>query len=667
MKGLDSIRDALPSLSGFALLAAMAASCSDTEVQEKNAFDALAGGQNGNPVDVVNPAEDVSDADSFGVVEKSQSGNPVEVAKGTPSFEEILGKIECKTEFKLGDENITDAQLLQILKCQEISKVSFNVSSGGEIFELIIALKNEEEVRVKVLASMGKDIQQYLMGKGVDTGVVKKSAIDFSSIFGDILFFVFLFIILKKFLPGIFPKPRQFFPINYSPKIRFDDIAGLGHVKEDLRMLVYELRNREQICELGGVIPRGVLFTGPPGSGKTLAASAVATEAGAPFIEVSASEMVSKWVGDTSKNLRALFEKAKAVAKEKGSCVIFIDELDSIGAKRTDDEHSTSRERNSIVNQLLSSMDGFDKEDHGVIVIAATNFPESLDSALLRTGRFDRKLEFSYPNQDGRLELLKIATDGLTLADDVRLEAVASTLVERSGADIDGVVREAHLFSIRRGDGVIKQADFITAIDRIILGIESDRVLSELERRRCAYHEAGHTVVALSDPDTTVERVTIRPRGMSLGATLTPPLADRHILSKAQLEWQIRVFLAGKIAEMMHFQDGSTGAAGDLCKGTELATKMVVELGLAPDGIEGLCAYRRYSPDVSPLFYADHPAVEHAIDRVLDDCAGDVTAILGRKEGLLKAIADRLIATGSIDHDEIMRLMVMFGQEGEEE
>jgi cell division protease FtsH len=360
-------------------------------------------------------------------------------------------------------------------------------------------------------------------------------------------------------------------------QVRFDDVAGLKAAKQDLQEIVQFLKEPERFRRLGGKVPRGVLLVGPPGTGKTLLARAVAGEAGVPFFSINGSEFIELFVGVGASRVRELFEEAKKVAP----AIIFIDEIDAVGRSRGSGLGGGHDEREQTLNQLLSEMDGFTRNDL-TIVLAATNRPDVLDPALLRPGRFDRRVIIDRPELGARRAILAVHTRGMPLAPDVNLDQTAANTPGFSGADLANLVNEAALNATRRGADAIAHVDFVAAYDKIVLGDPRETKLDPHEKRRVAVHESGHAVVAhFSANAEPLHRVTIIPRGMALGVTQQTPGSDRHIYTYAQLLDQLRVLLGGYAAERTVFGDVSSGAENDLKRGTELTFKMVAHWGMS--------------------------------------------------------------------------------------
>jgi cell division protease FtsH len=371
-------------------------------------------------------------------------------------------------------------------------------------------------------------------------------------------------------------KSRRFEKEGQVP-VRFEDVAGLRSAKQDLQEIVQFLKEPERFRRLGGKVPRGVLLVGPPGTGKTLLARAVAGEAGVPFFSINGSEFIELFVGVGASRVRELFEEAKKVAP----AIIFIDEIDAVGRSRGAGLGGGHDEREQTLNQLLSEMDGFSRNDL-TIVLAATNRPDVLDAALLRPGRFDRRVIIDRPELGARKAILEVHTRGKPLESDVDLNVIAGNTPGFSGADLANLVNEAALNATRRGADAIASSDFSAAFDKIVLGDPRETKLEPAEKRRVAVHEAGHAVVAHFSPNAEPpQRVTIIPRGMALGVTQQMPGADRHLYTEPQLVDNLRMLLGGYAAEQVLLSSISSGAENDLKKATELAFKMVAHWGMS--------------------------------------------------------------------------------------
>src|ERR671918_660933 len=447
-------------------------------------------------------------------------------------------------------------------------------------------------------------------------------------------------------------------------KTTFSDVAGVDEAKAELVEIVDFLTNPKKYQRLGGRIPKGVLLVGPPGTGKTLLARAVAGEADVPFFTLSGSEFVEMFVGVGAARVRDLFEQAK----DKAPCIIFIDELDAIGKSRAGaiGFMGGHDEREQTLNQLLAEMDGFDSSK-GVIIMAATNRPEVLDQALLRAGRFDRQVLVDRPDLKGRREILKVHARKLTLASDVDLEVVARRTPGMVGADLANVVNEAALSAVRRGAKVVAKQDFEEAIDRLQMGLKKSTVLSDREKRRVAYHEAGHTLVALTVPHSdSVHRVTIIPRSIgALGATLQLPTEDRYLMTRDELADRICVMLGGRAAEEIACGDISTGAHNDLERATETARQMVTRYGMSdklgpltygrPSGMRFLGGpfgsdEQNYSEETARL-------IDSEVRAIVEQARERARTIIEDKRAVLEEIVRRLLEKETLEGPELEELV----------
>ncbi len=378
-----------------------------------------------------------------------------------------------------------------------------------------------------------------------------------------------------------FGKSRARLLSMQQKKVTFKDVAGVEEAKEELREIIEFLREAQKFQKLGGRIPKGVLLVGPPGTGKTLLARAVAGEANVPFFSISGSDFVEMFVGVGASRVRDLFEQGK----KNAPCIIFIDEIDAVGRHRGAGLGGGHDEREQTLNQLLVEMDGFESNE-GVILMAATNRPDVLDPALLRPGRFDRRVVVSRPDVRGREEILRVHTRKIPLAEDVDLSVLARGTPGFSGADLANMVNEAALAAARQNRKAVLQFDFEVAKDKVLMGVErKSLLLTDEEKKNTAYHEAGHALVAAKMPfSDPLHKVTIIPRGMALGVTMQLPTDDRHNYYKNYLETQIAILMGGRIAEEMFLNVMSTGAGNDIERATDMARKMVCEWGMSELG-----------------------------------------------------------------------------------
>ena len=438
-------------------------------------------------------------------------------------------------------------------------------------------------------------------------------------------------------------------------QINFKDVAGIDEAKQELSEIVDFLKDPTKYSRLGGRIPRGVLLTGPPGTGKTLLARALAGEADVPFYSIAASEFVEMFVGVGASRVRDLFTEAK----EAAPAIVFIDELDAIGRSRAGAMGGMGGgghdEREQTLNQILTEMDGFDPSA-GVIVIAATNRPEVLDRALLRPGRFDRRVAVQPPDTVGRRAILAVHTRSVPLDPDVNLDRLAATTPGMVGADLANVINEAALTAARRDHDAVSTADLHDALEKLVLGTERRILLSDEERRRTAYHEAGHAIVGMLTPGADpVRKVSIIPRGIALGVTLSAPEADRFSYDRAYLLGKINVALGGRVAEELVFDDITTGAQNDIKQATDLARSMVGLWGMSD--VIGLVSVipedgSMPMPGLSEVSPATQQLIDEEVRRLIDDAHDQVTKLMLANRGKLDALANELLEQETLDQDE---------------
>ncbi len=446
-----------------------------------------------------------------------------------------------------------------------------------------------------------------------------------------------------------FAKSRAKIFIDNKPKVRFKDVAGIEEVKDEVAEVVEFLKNPKKFQQLGGRIPKGVLLAGAPGTGKTLLAKAIAGEANVPFLSVSGSEFVEMFVGVGASRVRDLFDQAK----KNAPCIVFIDEIDAVGRKRSGSGFSGGHdEREQTLNQLLVEMDGFESSD-GIIVIAATNRPDVLDHALLRPGRFDRQIYVPLPDVKGRLEILKLHTEGKPLADDVDLEIIARSTPGFSGADLANIVNEAALIAARKNHGKIFMEDFEEAKDKVTMGIErKSLVLSEEEKVSTAYHEAGHALVAKLLPKADkVHKVTIIPRGKALGVTQQLPEEEKYTYTKDYLLDRLAVLFGGRVAEEVALGTVSSGAGNDIERATEIAKKMVAEWGMSEKiGPIAVKLREQFGEPVELISEDMKRLVDREVKRILTEAYERTKEIITENfeklENLAKSLLERETLTG---------------------
>lgn len=449
--------------------------------------------------------------------------------------------------------------------------------------------------------------------------------------------------------------------------VTLDDVAGVDEAKEELQEVIDFLENPEKLKRLGGRIPKGILLVGPPGTGKTLLARAVAGEARVPFFSISGSEFVEMFVGVGAARVRDLFQQAR----EKAPCIIFIDELDALGKARGVGPMA-HEEREQTLNQLLVELDGFDPRT-GVILMAASNRPEILDPALLRSGRFDRHVLVDRPDKAGRLAILRVHARKVKLASEDDLETIAAMTPGLVGADLANVLNEAALLAVRRDKETITLAELEEAVERIIAGLEKkSRVLNPSERERVAYHELGHAIVATCLPGTdVVQKISIIPRGIAaLGYTLQRPTEDRFLMTEPELRDKIAIYLGGRIAEEIVFGTASTGAEDDLRKATDIAASMVRAFGMSRK--LGLVSFERQrqalflegSQSGSRGDYSEDVArtIDEEMRAIIDEQYARVSALLREQQPLMLEAAQVLLAKETISGDELREIAERLGR-----
>src|SRR5690349_7737939 len=457
-----------------------------------------------------------------------------------------------------------------------------------------------------------------------------------------------------------FGKSRARLLSMQQKKVTFKDVAGVEEAKEELREIIEFLREAQKFQKLGGRIPKGVLLVGPPGTGKTLLARAIAGEANVPFFSISGSDFVEMFVGVGASRVRDLFEQGK----KNAPCIIFIDEIDAVGRHRGAGLGGGNDEREQTLNALLVEMDGFESNE-GVILIAATNRPDVLDPALLRPGRFDRRVVVARPDVKGREEILRVHTRKKPLADDVDLSIIARGTPGFSGADLENLVNEAALWAARQNRKFVGMADFEMAKDKVLMGVErKSMILSDEEKKNTAYHEAGHALVAAMTPGADpVHKVTIIPRGMALGLTMQLPVDDKHSYTKDHLEAMLAVLMGGRSAEELFLGHITTGAGNDIERATEIARNMVCEWGMSELGPlafgkkeeaiflgREINQHRDFSEDTAVQ-------IDKEVKRIVSSSYDKAKNILGTHRDTLERIAQALLDREVLDANEV-RLLI---------
>jgi len=518
----------------------------------------------------------------------------------------------------------------------------------------------------------GEDLNKMLTDRGVKYEAREPSdntgLLVFLYLFVPLLMFGAIFLMFRRardqfmgggLLSGFVKSPAQRYEEN-KQRVTFEDVAGLEGVKQDLREIVEYLKDPKKFERLGGRVPKGVLLIGPPGTGKTLLARAVAGEAGVPFFSISGSEFIQMFVGVGAGRVRDLFK----TAKEASPAILFIDEIDAVGRHRGAGLGGGHDEREQTLNQILSEMDGFQRNE-SVIVLAATNRPDVLDPALLRPGRFDRHVTVDRPTQKGRVAIFKVHTKNVPLADDVDLDRLAAGSVGLTGADIRNLVNEAALWATRQGKDRVEMVDFEYARDKVLMGAKREEVLSDKEKRMTAYHEAGHALVAWMVPGTDrVHKVTIIPRGRALGVTQLLPEEDRMNISESDLNHRLAFMLAGRAAERLVFGEYTAGAENDLSEATKLARRMVAHWGMS----ERLGPVAYHASEEHPFLgreiyqhreFSEHTAqlIDEEVARILHAASDRAQAMLEENREKLDRLAQSLVEREMLDDKDIEQLI----------
>ncbi len=577
-----------------------------------------------------------------------------------------------------GFSTVKTSEGMEILQSEQIDRIQ--VTDGTQIVQVWLEKEYEptdiegkkqdptDKVQFQFIDAQAEDVARSIEAAEAKNGynsVVPQQSV----LLGMLSFMLPMLLIIGLFLwllPRMQGGMSRFGKVNKEglesdlPDVNFDDVAGADEAVEELREIKEFLDTPDKFHKMGAKIPRGVLLYGPPGTGKTLLARAVAGEAGVPFFHISASEFVEMFVGVGASRVRDLFNKAKKVAP----AIIFVDEIDAVGRNRGVGIGGGNDEREQTLNQLLVEMDGFD-ERANVIVIAATNRPDVLDSALLRPGRFDRQISVDAPDLPGREQILKVHADGKPLADDVSLGAIARRTPGFSGADLANLLNEAALLAARRGHHEVDESDIDEAIDRVIAGPQRrTRVMNAREKRMTAYHEGGHAVAAAALNHTDpVTKVTILPRGRALGYTMVMPTEDKYSTSRNELLDQLVYAMGGRVAEEIIFHDPSTGAANDIQKATGIARKMVTEYGMSAR----VGAVRLTSDDSDPMTrmgggqaqeHSDQVAhvVDQEIRALIDAAHQEAWQVIMDNRAVLDRLAALLLEKETVLENELREL-----------
>ncbi len=561
------------------------------------------------------------------------------------------------------DRQLTFTQFVNDVKANKVKDVTIN---GMEVHG---AYKDDNTRLHTLIPANYPDIYKLLQENGVNIDIKEANSGNWISILVNavpfILLFAFWIFMMRQMQSGgnkalSFGKSRARLHSSQQKKVTFKDVAGVEEAKEELQEIIEFLREPQKFQKLGGRIPKGVLLIGPPGTGKTLLARAIAGEANVPFFSISGSDFVEMFVGVGASRVRDLFEQGK----KNAPCIIFIDEIDAVGRHRGAGLGGGHDEREQTLNQLLVEMDGFESNE-GVILVAATNRPDVLDPALLRPGRFDRRVVVGRPDVKGREAILRVHTKKVPIADDVDLMVLARGTPGFAGADLANLVNEAALIAARQNRKVVTMADFELAKDKVLMGVErKSLIISEEEKRNTAYHEGGHALVLALLPNADpVHKVTIIPRGMALGVTMQLPEDDKHSYTKDYLETQLAGLMGGRIAEEIFMKHMTTGAGNDIERATDLARKMVCEWGMSELGPlsfgkkeeqiflgREIAQHRDYSEDTAIK-------IDEQVRKIVRGAYDRARAIIEERSDALTRIAEALLEREVLDGDEIRQLI----------
>ena len=521
-----------------------------------------------------------------------------------------------------------------------------------------VKMKNEEEEKKALIPDTEAFITliQTKVAEGNEIELAQKPQSFFVQLPGMLLsilptaVMVALFVMIFK-MQGLGEKGKVYDETERKTKIKFDDVAGLEEEKGELKEIVEFLKEPEKFTKMGARIPKGVLLYGKPGTGKTLIAKAIAGEADVPFISMSGSEFIEMFAGLGASRVRKLFDKARKLAP----CIVFIDEIDAIGSRRTSNSGAES-ENNQTLNQLLVEMDGFGSEET-IIVLAATNRPEMLDKALLRPGRFDRQITIPTPDLKGRLEILKIHSKDKRISDDVNLESIAEDTAGFTGAELENILNEAAIIATKNKHEEIENDDIEEAVKKVTVGLEKkDRIISDKDKKLTAYHEAGHAVVSRYLPtQTNVKEVSIIPRGVAGGYTMYKTNEDKYYISKTEMQEKLIALLGGRAAEKLVLDDISTGASNDIEVATQIARDMVTKYGMS-DKL-GPIDFQGKEPYEIQMFGENiGDRIGQEVKLLIDTAYNDAQILLREHRDKLDEIAETLLRKEKINEQEFNRI-----------
>ena len=567
----------------------------------------------------------------------------------------IVGIVIYNTKSVKEEENtLAYTDLIKEISYGNIEKVELTTGSKNAK----VNLRNEEEEKTALIPDTEAFITliQEKVAEGNEIELIQKPQSFIaqlpSTLFSILptLIMVALFIMIFK-MQGLGEKGKVYDETERKTKVRFDDVAGLEEEKEELIEIVDFLKRPEKYTKMGARVPKGVLLYGKPGTGKTLIAKAIAGEADVPFISMSGSEFIEMFAGLGASRVRKLFEKARKLAP----CIVFIDEIDAIGSRRSYNSGAET-ENNQTLNQLLVEMDGFGSEET-IIVLAATNRPEMLDKALLRPGRFDRQITIPTPDLKGRLEILKIHSKDKKLSDDVNLESIAEDTAGFTGAELENILNEAAIVATKAKHEEIENDDIEEAVKKVTVGLEKrERVISDKDKRLTAYHEAGHAVVSRYLPtQTNVKEVSIIPRGVAGGYTMYKSNEDKYYISKTEMQEKLIALLGGRAAERLVLDDISTGASNDIEVATQIARDMVTKYGMS-DTL-GPIDFQGKEPYEMQMFGENiGDKIGEEVKTLIDTAYNDAIILLKEHRDKLDKIAETLLQKEKINEQEFNQI-----------
>lgn len=544
-------------------------------------------------------------------------------------------------------------ELIKNISDDTVEKIE--MKSGSNVVDVKLRdIEEEKQTRVPNLQAFTEYVQRKVEeGSQIEVEQKSEGAMTFikDNLFQviTIVLMISIFVLIFK-MQGLGDKGKVYDSEENETNTKFDDIAGLDEEKKELVEIVDFLKNPDEFYRMGAKVPKGILLCGKPGTGKTLIAKAVAGEAKVPFIQMSGSEFIEMFAGLGASRVRKLFEKARKISP----CIVFIDEIDAIGARRTNASGAES-ENNQTLNQLLVEMDGFDSTET-IIVLAATNRPEMLDKALLRPGRFDRRITIPTPDLKGRLEILKIHSKDKKLADEVNLESIAEDTAGFTGAELANILNEAAIIATINKHEEIENADIEEAVKKVTVGLEKrQRTYSQKDKKLTAYHEAGHAVVSKYLPtQTDVKEVSIIPRGVAGGYTMYKSDEDKYYISKTEMQEKLIALLGGRAAEKLVLDDISTGASNDIEVATQIARDMVTKYGMS-DNL-GPIDFQGKEPYEMQMFGENiGDKIGQEVKNLIDIAYNDALTLLKKHRDKLDAIAEALLEKEKINEEDFKK------------